>query len=261
MNIIKQEWKFYMRPTLYWSIGMLLLLFISFYKMDGLSSVPGGIEKFMKSLPPVFQLFFGDVSYISSALGSYRMIHLYLLIALALHAIILGSNIFAREEQDKTYEFLYVKGVKRSRILFSKIFAGVVILLFMDVICLIGTFISVIISAGSLDVVELFPYIGALFMTQLFFFSLALLLSVVLKHNQKAGMIGCCIVFGMFMISMYVKMGGSAELIDSVSIFHYADASYVKVHTQIALPMILILLLSLSGFLLTQVLHERRDLL
>lgn len=261
MNIIVQEWKSYQKQMIFWSIGILALLMISFYKVQGLSSTPGGLQEMMNSLPPALRLFFGSVSDTGTTIGSYRMIHLYVTIALALHAVILGAHIFAKEEFDKTFEFLYVKGVKRVKILLCKIFAGMVMLLLLDVMCLIGTSLAALFVGYAVQLLELMPYLLALFMTQLFFFSIALLISLVLPDNHKAGMIGCCIVFVMFMVSMYGKVGGSIDMLDAFSIFHYADAGYIQSHTTDPLPVLIIMLISGAALAVAEVVHHHRDLL
>lgn len=261
MNIILREWQSYVRQTTYWMIGLFLLLFISFYKMDGLSSTQGGIQTILESLPPALQVFFGSASDMGTGIGIYQMIHLYLAIALSLHAVILGAHIFAKEEHDKTFEFLYVKGVKRIRILCDKIIAGIVILLVLDVVCVLGIYMSIAMMNMTLSFMDLLPYMSALCMMQLFFFSMSLLISLLMKQNQKAGAIGCGIVFVMFMITMYGKMGGNVEVLDKLSLFHYTDASYIQGNDMFSIPTLCIAILILVGCIGSQWIHERRDLL
>lgn len=262
MNIIKREWHSYRKHTIYWSIGILLLIVVAFYKVSGMNPTPGGVEAMLNSLPPIIQVFFGAgaVDY-TSAVGNYSMIHLYLVIALSLHAVIIGASIFAKEEQDKTYEFLYVKGVKRWNILIMKIVAGTSILLVMDILCLVSVIVSVLMMNLTFVLSDLLPFMLSLFITQFFFFSLALFLSLILKNSQKAGMFACCIVFAMFLISMYVKLGGNVEFLDTISLFHYSDTSYIQAHQYGGISSIVIVFLTMSTFVASGIVHEHRDLL
>lgn len=261
MNLIKREWKSYRTQTLYWSIGMLALLFISFYKMQGLNTMPGGMESFLDTLPTIFKAMFQGSGEMNTAIGIYRTIHLYVAIALAFHAVLLGASIFAKEETEKTFEFLYVKGIRRYHILSMKILAGISILLLLDFVCVVGICIASFVADMKLSFSALLPYLGVLFMAQLFFFSLALFSSLLIQKSQKAGSIGSGIVFFMFLISMYVKLGGNLLWLEQFSVFHYTDANYVYAHPYISLPILLILFVALAGFLGAQYLHERRDLL
>lgn len=262
MNILKRELKFYSKQTLFWSIGIVLLIGVSFYKVDGLASTPGGMEAMLDSLPAALRVFFGSGAMdFSTASGAYSMIHLYLAITLTLHAVLLGSGIFYKEERDKTYEFLYVKGVKRWRILGIKILAGLILLILLDIVCLLGVFASVQVMAKTFIMADMMPYMVSLFVGQSFFFAVALLLGFVLPKASKASMMGCCIVFVMFLVSMYAKMGGAIDSIEQFSIFHYLDASYVQSNGYGGLPMLLILGFMVACSIGATLLHEHRDLL
>lgn len=261
MNILKREWKSYTKQMVFWSIGIFCLLLVSFYKVQGLASTPGGMEEIMRSLPLPLQALFGSVSDAGTSLGTYKMIHLYLSIALCLHAVLLGADIFAKEEHDRTYEFLYVKGVTRVRILLLKIIAGITLLFLLDLVCLLGILLAGMVVNYQVQMMELLPYLSALFLAQLLLFSLSLLLSLLLPDNHKTGMVGCCLVFAMLMLSMYVKMGGSIGFLEDCSIFHYIDASYIASHQNELLSYMLIMLLAVLGFVGSELLHQRRDLL
>lgn len=262
MNIVQREWQFYRKQTMYWGLGLLFLILIALYKVSSMNSMQGGMEEMLKSLPPLFQAFFGagGVDY-TTGVGSYSMIHLYVVIALALHAAILGANIFAKEELDKTYEFLYVKGVKRWRILVSKVFAGTTILISLILLCFISIAVSVVVMGLSLNVADLMPYLVSLFLTQIFFFSFGLACSLLLRNSQRAGMIGSCTVLVMFLISMYVKIGGSVGGIENLSLFHYSDASYITANGFGGMSSILIFIISVAFIACSMFVHDRRDLL
>lgn len=262
MNIIKREWVSYRKQTAFWIIGMFLLVLVAFFKVGSMATAPGGVEEMLKSLPPILQTFFGAgaIDY-TTGVGSYSMIHLYVVIALAFHSVILGANIFSKEELDKTFEFLYVKGIKRWQILLNKIIAGVSILLLINIICLIAIYLSAIMMSLSFSLTGILPFMVSLFLVQLFFFSFGLLMSLVLKNSQKAAMIGCGVILVMFMISMYMKLGGNIDFIDQLSLFHYADTSYIKAHDYGGISTPIIILISLGMFGISEFLHEHRDLL
>ncbi|MEG0275601.1 MAG: ABC transporter permease subunit [Coprobacillus sp.] len=262
MNMIKREWLGYRKQTIYWIIGMVALVLIAFFKVGSMTTAPGGVEEMLNSLPPMLQAFFGAgaLDY-TTGVGSYSMIHLYFVIALAFHSVILGSNIFSKEELDKTYEFLYVKGVKRWIILCHKVIAGVTILLLINIVCLVSVFLASMMMNLSFSLSGMIPFMVSLFIVQLFFFAFGLLTSLTLKNSQKAAMIGCAVILVMFMVSMYMKLGGSIDFIDRLSLFHYADTSYIKAHNYGGISTLIIILISLGMFGTSGFLHEHRDLL
>ena len=261
MNLIKREWQSYAKATFFWSIGILALMMISFYKMQGLSALPGGVEAFLETMPSFLQLFFKNSLDMNTAIGIYGFIHLYMVIALSLHAALLGANIFKKEERDKTFEFLYMKGMKRSKILILKICAAFLILVVLDIVCVIGVYLASMMATIPLSFVELFPYIGALFLAQLLFFSLALLISLLPILHHKAQAISCSVILCMFFMTMYVKIGGQQVWLDTCSIFHYTDVDYIATHPFVDISSILIFLLALVGLFVSIYMHEHHDLL
>lgn len=262
MNIMKREWADYAKHTIYWSIGVCLLIIITFYKVSGMMSTPGGIEGMLDVLPAPLQYFFGaGVQDYTSPTGSYGMIHLYLLIALSLHAIMLGASIFAKEEHDKTFEFLYVKGMKRTKILKDKIIAGFGILLFLNIVCLITATASIYFINEQFAMLDILPFLISMLIAQCFFFTLALTFSFLLPNNKKAGMVGSCIVLVMFLVSFYVKLSGSMDFLNYFTVFYYLDASIIQKEGIPLFASVLLLLLSIGGMILSFRLHDKRDLL
>lgn len=262
MNLIKREWASYRKQTLYWLIGLILLIIVAFYKVDGMASVPGGLEGMLSALPPVLQTLFGaGIADYNSGVGMYGMIHLYLVIALLLHATMLGSTIFSKEESDKTFEFLYIKGMKRSHILIDKIGAGISLLAFVNIICFLTTIITLLVMGKDTTILDFLPYIGSLYIFQCVCFAFTLSLSLIFRNNRKVGSYGSGLIMIMFMLSMYVKMGGNIGFIEDISIFYYLDATYIQsngfnVMSNTIFVGITIILLSLAYHF-----HERRDLL
>lgn len=260
MQLFKREWISYRKPTILWSIGLVLLVIIAFYKVDGMSGMPGGMNALIETLPPAFQAIFGMGYDYTTGIGLYSFIHLYILIALAFPAALLGASLFAKEEHDKTFEFLYVKGMKRTTILGIKILAGISILLCLNIICYIATFASLSIIGKGATFSEMYPFILGILLTQVFFFSITFLLTFVLPNNQKAGIIACYIILAMFLITMYTKLGGNVEVLNNLSVFYYMDASQLNkgIHT---LSFICLSLLSVGCLGLSVFRHEHRDLL
>lgn len=261
MQLLKREWRSYLKSTIIWMISLILLIAIAFYKVDGMSNVNGGMDAMMASLPPAFQTLLGVGIDYTSGVGMYGFLHMYLLIALSFHAVILSASIFSKEERDKTFEFLYVKGMRRNKILSIKIVAGLSLLLFLNILCFISVGACLLIMDKSFVFIDFLPFMIGLFMAQGFFFSLTFLLVFILPKNQKADIIGCCIVLVMFLITMYAKLGGNVDTLNNFSIFYQMDATRLENIGLKLLPSTMIIGSSILclGFSLFR--HEHRDLL
>jgi len=131
MNLFLHEMKSYWKFLLFWSIGIVAMIGGGMGKFTAIYGAPdSGIGEMMAKLPKAFLAMFGMVNLeMTSLTGFYGVIHFYLVIMGAIFAIILGAGILAKEERDKTAEFLMVKPVTRSWVLVQKLLAGIIYIL------------------------------------------------------------------------------------------------------------------------------------
>jgi ABC-2 type transport system permease protein len=106
MNIFIKELKANRKALIIWSVCMFLLVMSGMGKYTAYASGGAGSDVFDK-LPHTIKVLFGlgdfEVTKIS---GFYAFLFPYIEITAAIHAALLGSGIIAKEERDKTTEFL-----------------------------------------------------------------------------------------------------------------------------------------------------------
>ena len=78
------------------------------------------INDLLKTMPTSIKALFGFASFDMSTMSGYlALLFIYVELVAAIHASLLGAGIIAKEESDKTTEYLMVKPVSRTAIITS----------------------------------------------------------------------------------------------------------------------------------------------
>ena len=187
MNIIKKEFRFGLKPFLFWLLGMSFLLVAGMTKytaIEGGADITAIFEQFPKIILAVLGMS-GGVD-ITSLGGYYSVLMYYSFIVVILYAVYLGTSAVNRELIDKTYEFIFTKPRSRSYILMRKAMMGIG---FLVVFCLMNIPLSFlglsIIKTSGEDVGFVYTNTIALLLVGLVFFALGLFWSSVLRKPER----------------------------------------------------------------------------
>ncbi|NTU90079.1 MAG: ABC transporter permease subunit, partial [Actinobacteria bacterium] len=172
MNIFIRELKAHSRSLLIWSLSMVALVAAGMMKFSALSTDTQALEALMKQFPASIQAVFGMTGLdLATVSGYYGILYLYLALLLAIHAGLLGEELFTKEEREKTTEFLYVRPVSRAGAITAKLCAGLCVVALLNIVTMVSSYGSI---AGFVDPVsvreELLLFMAALAIIQLVFF-------------------------------------------------------------------------------------------
>lgn len=133
MNIFFRELKANRKALIIWSICMFLLVLSGMSKYTVYSSSGSGdvFNKMPYSMKALFGIGTFDVAKMS---GFFAFLFPYLELTAAIHAVLLGSSIIAKEERDKTTEFLMAKPVSLNTIVTSKLLAAFVNIVIFNIV-------------------------------------------------------------------------------------------------------------------------------
>ncbi|GJM78594.1 hypothetical protein HMSSN139_10900 [Paenibacillus sp. HMSSN-139] len=96
-----------------WSVCLFLLVVSGMSKYSAYSAGGASSEVF-DTMPRTIKALLGMGSFdVTQMAGFFAMLFLYIELTVAIHAVLLGSGIIAKEERDKTVEFLMAKPVSR----------------------------------------------------------------------------------------------------------------------------------------------------
>lgn len=234
MNLFIRELKSNFKSFCLWVLALIFLIATSAGKTSGIihdsnTSLQDMLEQLPKSIQTVFGV--GVVDY-SSAIGIFAIVLLYIALIMAFHASSLGVGVFAKEERDKTFEFLYTKGRTRQWILCVKVIASLLQMLVLNVICYASSVLMVQSILGESIAMEFLPMMAGVFVIQLTFYSIGLLCSFLTTRMKLAGSISSAVVMVCFFSSILSDFGGGFGWLSYLSPFKYFDGKEL-IHTGI----------------------------
>lgn len=262
MNIVKRELKSNLKSMIIWSISLILLISLWMVKFQ---SIAGNtqINELLNSMPQKMLAAFGmDKTNILSLGGFISALSLYLYLILGIHAVLLGSNIIAKEERDKTAEYLFTLPISRKKVVEGKLISTIINLSILNLI----TLSSILISIKKYKKDEGFYKFMlllflSLFIVQLIFLSIGMLISSINKRYKKSSNISVSILMITFILASLINMVDSVDFLKYITPFKYFDANYILNEGKMEPVFIVIsLLIILGGVAGTFVFYPKRDL-
>lgn len=228
MNIFLRELKANRKALIIWSICMFLGVLSGMGKYTAYSSGGASSEVFDK-MPHTMRALLGMGSFdVTTMSGFFAMLFLYLEFTVAIHAVLLGSGIIAKEERDKTTEFLMVKPVSRATIITSKFLAALVNIVIVNIVTLFSSIVMVAAYNKGKDITgEVATFLLSMFIVQLIFLSLGALLSAFMRNPKAAGSLATGILLGSFVISKITDLTDRVSVLNVLSPFKYF--SYINI--------------------------------
>lgn len=265
MNIFWREMKAQRKSLIIWCVGMVFLLLAGMSKYATLS-VPGEsqtLNELMADMPKSLQAIFGVGSLdLSTVSGYYGVLFLYIAVMATIHAGMLGATIIAKEERDKTAEFLLVKPITRSKMLTSKLAAALVGVVILNGMTSIGSLMAVQSYSNGEDVnQDIVLLMGGLLMLQLLFMLLGSAVASLLKLPKRAAGLTSGLLLLTFFISVVMDISGNLDALKFLTPFKYFDAKSVLEAGSLSMGyMLLSLALMVLALVGTYVGYNKRDL-
>lgn len=141
MNIFWHEMKSHWKGLLGWSAGVWFTVISGMAKFEGYSTTgSSNINEILKAFPKPLMAVFGMTGLdLTTLIGYFGVLYLYITLVVAIHAGLLGAEVIAEEERDKTSEFLYAKPVTRTSVLTQKLLAALVNILVVFAVTVVSS--------------------------------------------------------------------------------------------------------------------------
>ena len=263
MNIFTREMKANRKSIIIWCLGAIALIAGGMSKYAALSSSGGSITELMDVLPKSLLNMMGISGFdISTAIGFYGVLFLYIIVMTTIHAVMLGSNIIAKEETDKTTEFLLVKPVSRNKVITSKLLAAVLNIVILNIVTFAASLVAVnYFKEGDSITSDIALLMGGMFILQIMFMSIGSLMATVKKHSKGVASTATGVLLVTFMLSMIINMNDKLENLKYLTPFKYFEAQAViggngfeAIFIVLSLVIIVLCLIGTYRF------YEKRDL-
>lgn len=225
MNVFRRELRAYRKSVLVWLAGVVLLLVASMAKFATLTAVGGDAKRLIDQFPPAIRSLFGMNGLdITTVEGYFGVLFLYVAVLVSIHAGLLGVDVIAKEEQEKTAEFLYVKPRSRVRILTAKLLAAITMIVIVNGVILT---VSCALAAQYVPLNdvwrELILFNIAYFVLQLLFLAVGMAMAAS-ALARRAGRLLAGIVLGAYFMYVAASIQPSLTGVGALSPFVSLDA-------------------------------------
>jgi ABC-2 type transport system permease protein len=263
MNIYVQEFKMYLKSVITWSvsIAILILVFMSLYTSFAADAalVNQMVEKFPKQLLLAFGM--GSLDF-STIPGFYGLIFLFCQICLAIQAANYGFSLVSIEERERTADFLMAKPVGRPKILTTKLSSAFTGLIITNVVVWISTFAAITIFGGGreFEIKPLIMLLISILPFQLFFLSVGLVISLLVKRIRSVTPFSMGLAFGMYFLNAFGNMIGE-DTLELISPFKHFEPHYILSNAAYDVPLVLFsLAVSVVCIVASYVLYLKRNI-
>lgn len=262
MNIFFREMKANRKALIIWSISMFILVVSGMSKYTAYTA-GGQTNELLNKLPHSIKALLGFGSFdVTTISGFFAMLFLYLEIAVSIHASLLGSGIIAKEESDKTTEFLMTKPVSRTFIITSKLFAALVNIIVINIVATVSSIVIVSAYNKGADISsEIIVFMVSMFIVQLIFLSIGSAVASFMKNSKASGSISAVVVVAALVISRITDLTDKLDLLNIFSPFKYFSYADMAAGKSLNLTIVMLSLLLIAALTaLTYVFYRSRDL-
>ena len=230
-----------------WSVSIALLLLVYLSAFSSLSVDAALMSEMLASFPEELLIAFGmtDMNF-SSILGFYGVVFLFCQVCLAIQAANYGISLVSIEEREMTADFLLAKPIKRTKILTSKLLAAFTSLTITNLVVWISSFvvINLVRDGETYDTRKLVLLLLSIVIFQLFFLTVGMLISLLMKRVRSVTPLSMALAFGMYVLSAFSGMLGDAKL-EIITPFKHFEPNYIIKHGSYDLPLVMISVLAI----------------
>ncbi len=232
MNIFMHEFKTKLRSIFIWSASIAALIFVFMSLFKGFSADTAQLNEMMKSFPDELLIAFGmkNMDW-SSVLGYFAVLFIFSQICLAIQAANYGFGLISIEESEWTADFLLSKPIGRKQILTCKLLAAITSLVITEALVWGSSFLFVNIYSGGQEIQTkaLVSLLLSMSVFQLFFLSVGIAISLLVKKVRSITPFSMGLVFGLYALNAFGSMIGD-ESLEIISPFKHFTPSYIIQH-------------------------------
>lgn len=262
MNIYQHEFKMSFRSVVTWSVAIAVLIVLYLSVFGSLAVDAATVNDMMSKFPDELLIAFGmtDMDW-SSVLGFYGVVFLLCQMCLSIQAANYGFSLVSIEERELTADFLLAKPVSRTKILTSKLLSAVTGLTITNVVVWIVSFVAInMVNQGKeYETKPLVMLLLSIVVFQLFFLTVGILISLLMKRVRSVTPLSMALAFGMYVLNAFGNMLGEDSL-EIISPFKHFEPNYIlknSAYDPLMLISVAAILISIVG---SYVLYSRRNI-
>jgi ABC-2 type transport system permease protein len=241
-TIFIHEFRARVRSVIIWSLSLIALVFFFFSLFPTFADQAAMLTQAMAKFPPALLEAFGmNNADLSTLMGFYGFILVFVELCLAIQAGNYGFGLVSIEESELTADFLLSKPVSRNQVMTGKLLAALCSLLVTDLVVYVSTFISISMFNGgrTYDMPTLILLMVSLPILQLFFLGVGLVISLLVKRVRSVTPYSLALGFGMYVLAAFSGMLGVVKL-EYVTPFKQLDPAYIVKNAAYNTPLLLL---------------------
>lgn len=262
-NIFRHELQLRAGSVATWSLAVaaILLVYFSFFPMFAEQALL--MNRMLERFPAPMRTAFGlDRMDLSSVLGFYSFVFLFVQLCLAIQAGNYGFGLVSAEEAELTADFLLSKPISRSQVFTSKLLAALLALTVTDVVVGLSSWaaVSLFRDGRDYDGRTLVLLLLSAPILQLFFLSVGLAVSLLVRRVRSVTPYSLGLGFGSYVLSAFSGLLGDVKL-ELITPFKHLDAARIVQQGGYDTPLVLLNLgVTLTSLGMAYVLYQRRDI-
>jgi ABC-2 type transport system permease protein len=261
-NIYRHEFRIRLKSVITWSLALMFLVIFFFAMYPVFADQAALMNEFMAKYPPELRAAFGmDNMDLASVLGFYSFIFMFVQLCLAIQASNYGVGLISIEENELTADFLLTKPVSRIEILTSKLLAALTSLTITNLIVWLSSFVAITLFSDNRDYESstLILLLLSIVIFQLFFLSVGLIVSLLVKRVRSVTPYALGLGFGTYVLSAFSGVFGTVTL-ELLTPFKHLDAAAIVKHSAYDIPLVLLnVVVTLVSLAVSYWLYLRRD--
>jgi len=262
-NIYRHEFRARLRSVLIWSLALALLTLFFFAMFPVFADQAALMNEFLARYPQELAAAFGlDRMDLATVLGFYSFIFVFIQLCLAIQAANYGFGLVSIEESELTADFLLSKPVSRAQVLTSKLLAALTSLVLTNLVVWVSTFLAISLfrEGRAYDVSTLLLLLASILIFQLFFLSVGLVISLLVKRVRSVTPYALGLAFGMYVLNAFSGVFGTVAL-ELVTPFRHLDPTYIVQRGAYDAPLVLLdVAVTLVALAASYWLYMRRDI-
>jgi ABC-2 type transport system permease protein len=241
-NIFIHEFRMRLKSLLIWSLSLTALLFF-YYSIFPTFSDQAALTKIMlaKFPPQLLEAFGMNRMDLSTVLGYSAFIFVFVQLCLAIQAGNYGFGLVSIEENELTADFLLSKPISRGRVIVTKFLAALSILLLTVLVVGVVSFGSILIFRENheYDPGLLLLLVFSLPILQLFFISVGLAVSLLVKRVRSVTPYSLGLGFGAYVLNAFSGVFGDIKL-EYITPFRHLDPAAIVANKGYDIPLVLL---------------------
>jgi ABC-2 type transport system permease protein len=262
-TIYKHEFRSRLRSVVVWSLALMFLVVFFFFMFPVFADQAALMNEMMANFPAELRAAFGmDNMDLSTVLGFYSFIFLFVQLCLAIQASNYGFGLVSIEESELTADFLLSKPVSRRQVLTSKLLAALTSLTLTNMAVWVSSFAAILFLSGEHEYEPrtLLLLLLSITIFQLFFLSVGLVVSLLVKRVRSVTPYALGLGFGAYVLSAFSGVFGEVTL-ELITPFKHFDATYIVRYGAYDTPLVLLnVAVTLVSLAASYWLYIRRDI-